>query len=86
MAMRKATHEEYQLVIDCLSFLETNSEDLNNFETDFLTGKGDRGQYDNWQEKIDKYAEEIKVSDGQMGVFRRMYDKIVNGEDLFRGR
>lgn len=86
MAMRNATNEEYQLVIDCLSFLETHHDQLNDFERNFLEGKGDENQFDNWQEKIDKYDENIKLSDGQIRVFRKMYDKIINGVDPFGRR
>lgn len=69
--------EHHNLLIDCLSFLETDSEKLNEFETDFLTGKGPNGQYDSLEEKYDKYGENVKLSDKQINVLQRLYDKIM---------
>lgn len=76
MALNK---EEHDLVIDCLSFLETHEEQLTQFEVDFLTGKGPGDKYDSLQEKYEKYGQDIKLSEKQIGVLRRMYDKIING-------
>lgn len=71
--------EEHDLVIDCLSFLETDQDKLTQFEVDFLTGKGPNDQYDSLVEKYEKYGQDIKLSEKQIGVLRRMYDKIING-------
>lgn len=74
------SHEQHNLLVDCLSFLDDCPEKLNDFETEFLTGKGPNKQYDSLQEKYEKYGEEVKLSDKQIGVLQRMYDKIINGE------
>lgn len=74
------------LVIDCLSFLETDSEKLNDFEKEFLTGKGPDDKYDSLQEKHEKYGQDMKLSDKQIAVLDKMYDKIVKGVDPFAGK
>lgn len=83
MTLDKRTND---LVIDCLSFLETDQEKLNDFEIEFLTGKGPNDQYDSLQEKHEKYGEDMKLSPKQIGVLERMYDKVVKGIDPFGGR
>lgn len=77
------TLQQNDLVIDCLSFLEDCPDKLNDFEHEFMTGKGDMGQYDSLQEKHDKYGQDIRLSDKQISVLQRLYDKIVKGEDPF---
>ena len=74
------TPEQNNLVIDCLSFLETDTERMNDFEIGFLTGKGDQDQYDSLQEKHDKYGQDMRLSDKQIGVLQRLYDKIMKTE------
>lgn len=71
--------EEHDLLIDCLSFLEDHPDKLTQFEVDFLTGKGPDDKYDSLQEKYEKYGQQIKLSEKQIGVLRRMYDKVING-------
>ena len=83
MPIDRRTHD---LVVDCLSFLDTDQEKLNDFEKDFLIGKGPNGQYDSLQERYDKHGEEMNLSQKQVKVLERMYDKIVKGIDPFQRR
>lgn len=82
MPLDRRTHD---LVVDCLSFLETHEDQLNDFEKSFLTGKGPNDQYDSLQERYDKYGEEMNLSPKQVAVLERMYDKIINGVNPFQG-
>ena len=77
---------EYELVTDCVSFVDNCPEKLNDFEISFLTGKGPNDQYDSLVEKYEKYGEDMRMSPKQIQVLERMYDKIVNGVDPFGGR
>lgn len=77
MALSDAQHN---LLIDCLSFLETHDEQLNDFEREFMTGKGPDGKYDSLQEKYEKYGQDVKLSDKQIAVLQRLYDKIIHGK------
>lgn len=70
---------QYDLLVDCISFLDTDKDKLTPFEIDFLTGKGPSDQYDSLVEKEEKYGEDIKLSDKQIAVLQRMYDKVVHG-------
>lgn len=81
MPLDKYTHD---LVVDCLSLLETHEEELNDFETNFLVGRGPNSQYDSLQERFEKFGENLNLSPKQVGVLERMYDKVVNGVDPFR--
>lgn len=83
MALDRAT---YDLIADCLSLLETHRDQLNNFEIDFLTGKGPEGQYPSMQEKFEEYGEEMRISPKQVQVLQRMYDKVINGIEPFKRR
>lgn len=77
---------QLDLVVDCLSFLDTHYDKLSQFEIDFMTGKGPNDQYDSLQEKYEKYGEDIKMSEKQLAVLERMYDKVINGVQPTKGR
>lgn len=71
-------NDQYNLLVDCISFLDTDRGKLSQFEIDFLTGKGPNDQYDSLVEKEEKYGEEVNLSPKQLGVLQRMYDKVVH--------
>lgn len=64
------TKDQYNLVVDCLSFLDTDSGRMNNFEREFMASM---------KERHDQYGQDIRVSDKQMGVMQKLYDKIALG-------
>ena len=66
MALSK---DEHDLLVDCLSFVENESDKLNDFEKSFLT---------NQQERYDEYGENIKLSPKQIAVLEKVYNKVVH--------
>lgn len=66
---------EYDLVCDVIALWDAHPEKFNDFERSFITGKGDKDQYDSFLEKHEKYGEDMKLSDKQIGVLAKIVDK-----------
>ena len=67
----------YNLVVDCISIAQNDDKrkQLNQFEREFM---------DNQIGRHDEYGENMRLSDKQVNVLQKIYDKVVLGKDPFR--
>lgn len=81
------TKDQYDLLVDCMSIYENQRDKLSEWELGFIGGKGPNDQYDSLYEKCEKYGEDVKITEKQLQVLQRIYDKVALGKKPeFRGR
>lgn len=78
------SNEQHNLFVDCKSFLETDREKLSKFEIGFFE---DEFRGTTLLSRYEEYGQDLQLSEKQIAVLQRMYDKVVNGiKPQFGGR